>query len=188
MIIVDTETTGLDPQSHQMLSLGAVDYETGEEFYGECRLLNTHSWTQKALNLNGFSYEQMIDIGKQTPQELLIKFIFWSEKREKLIAGHNIGSFDVQFMQAIKIGSTKIQWPFGYRFIDLHSTAYAILGKSLGLEELCDELGIEREVLPHNALNGAKKEAECFKKLLNPNFQSVTSLERGLNELKRLEE
>lgn len=32
MIVFDIETSGIDPQIHGMLSLGAVDYDTGQLF------------------------------------------------------------------------------------------------------------------------------------------------------------
>jgi len=38
MVVVDVETSGLDPQKYAMLSIGAVDFENPErQFYAECR-------------------------------------------------------------------------------------------------------------------------------------------------------
>ena len=182
MIIVDIETTGLHtgPFRNDMVSLGAVDFETGEEFYGECKAHPDGEISQYALDLNGFTIEQVRDPNKQLPIELIDKFIKWSAGREQLLAGHNIGSFDIKFIKdyhdfyyehTTPDQKHLVEWPFGFRYIDLHSVAYAILGKSLSMDSICDELGIEREVMPHNALNGAKKEAECFKLLLSKDFQ-----------------
>ena len=39
MIVVDLETTGVDPRKHSILSIGAVDFNNQENyFYGECRI------------------------------------------------------------------------------------------------------------------------------------------------------
>ena len=37
MIVIDLETSGIDPMEHSILSLGAVDFDNPEYFfYGEC--------------------------------------------------------------------------------------------------------------------------------------------------------
>ena len=146
MIILDLETSGLDPQIHGMLSLGAVDFETGDEFYGE----------------------NIYDSTKQTQVELYQKFVKWASGRSTLVGGHNVGSFDVQFLKKVHSKQKKItKFPFQFRYVDLHSAAYQRFGESLSMSQICGNLGINPEPSPHNALTGAKKEYECFKLLLD---------------------
>jgi DNA polymerase III epsilon subunit-like protein len=167
MIVVDIETTGVDPQKHQMVSIGAVDYDTGETFYGECRIYKFDEWTQEALNINGFTLEQIHDEKKQTPFELYERFVKWASPRSSMLAGHNIGGFDLQFLkQAQCRGRKNTTFPFRYQTVDLHSVAFSRFKKSYSMSKICQMLGIKPEPEIHNALTGAQKEYECFKILL----------------------
>ncbi len=167
MIILDIETTGLIPGKHQMVSLGAIDTDNDDTFYQECRIYKFNEISQRALDVNGFTEEQVRNIKKKTPVQVYSNFVKWCEGRNIIIAGHNVGSFDIQFLTWIHRYQKKIKkWPFGHRFVDLFSVYYGKTGIDHGLDLICDNLGIEREVAPHNALNGALKEYECFKKLM----------------------
>lgn len=178
MIILDIETGGLDPNRHALLSIGAVDYETGDEFYGECRAYKNYPGHQDdliddfALGVNGFTREQCHDSSKDFPHALYMRFLHWAviaKKRDLLIAGQQVGAFDIPFLK--KIASDPQQaivptWPFGYRSVDLHSVAFAKLGKSLSLDGILQAVGLQPEPKPHNALNGARLERDAFKRLL----------------------
>lgn len=174
MIVLDIETTGIDPKACSMLSLGAVDYDTGEEFYGECHVFTGAIVTEIALNINGFTLEEIHDASKPSPLNLYIRFTEWANKfSDKLLAGHNIGHFDILFLEEChqRIANAG-KFPFGYRTLDLHSVAFAKLGKSLSHEGICDALGLPREPKPHNALAGARSERDAFKILLPSNHET----------------
>ncbi len=168
MIVIDIETTGTDATIHQMVSIGAVDFETGETFYEECRIYSSDQVTQEALNINGFTIEQITDKTKQTPVKLYQRFIKWSSTRSTLLAGHNIGSFDVNFLKKNHKRQSKIkEFPFSFRYVDLHSVAYGKFGKSYSMNVICDKCVVDREPTIHTALNGAIAEYNCFKVLLH---------------------
>ena len=177
-IVLDIKTTGLNPTKHAMLALGAIDYSTGEEFYGECRIDSHREIDPEALVINGFTEAQCRDETKDTSVQLYLKFLEWSQNRSNLLAGQQIGSFDVKFLQDIhehlppgQSPFSAAPWPFGHRSIDLHSVAFAKFGKSLKLNEILVECGLEPESDIHNALNGAKLERDCFKILLPKRFK-----------------
>ncbi len=178
MIILDIETGGLDPNKHALLSIGAVDYETGEEFYGECRAYKDYPGFADdliddfALGVNGFTREQCHDVTKQWPHSLYMQFLYWAaiqKKRDLFLAGQQVGAFDIPFLKKVasdaRHGIVPV-WPFGYRSVDLHSVAFAKLGKSLSLDGILQAVGLEPEPKPHNALTGARLEREAFKRLL----------------------
>ncbi len=173
MIILDIETTGISPTKNCMLSLGAVDYDTGDEFYGECRIYPDREITDMALSINGFTREQCVDETKCLPDALYVSFLQWAvidTKRDPILAGQQVGSFDIPFIKAIADASnTSIapKWPFGFRSVDLHSVVYAKLGKSLSLDGILEAVGLFKEPKPHNALTGARLERDAFKRLLN---------------------
>lgn len=164
-IVVDVETSGLIPGKHQIVSIGAVCSKTNETFYGECRIYEYDEYSQSALDINGFTIEQINDTSKMTPYQLYQKFIKWCNGRSNLLAGHNIGSFDIQFLKTLCNRTKSKKWPFKYQYLDTHSLAFGYFGESVGLETICDKLVIEREPKPHNALNGAKVELECILEL-----------------------
>lgn len=168
MIIVDTELSGLDPKKHSLLSIGAVDFDTGDEFYGECRIEEGRVIDEESLAINGFTREQCIDPNKPYPHGLYISFLEWAKGREMLLAGQQVGSCDVLFLKEIHNGVKGLvgPWPFGYRTVDLHSVAYARWRKSLSLDGILETICLNKESKPHNALNGARCEYKAFKVLL----------------------
>ena len=176
MIILDIETTGLSPTLNSMVSLGAVDYDTGDEFYGECYSWPTREISDFALGVNGFTREQVNDLTKQSPAQLYLDFLTWAKGRDPLLGGQQVGSFDILFLKEIHESSPFAdmpKWPFGHRSVDIHSIAYAQLGKSLSLDGVLMAVGLSAEQKPHNALTGARLERDAFKRLLDaPGWKS----------------
>lgn len=174
MIILDIETSGLDPRRHCMLSLGAVDYDTGKGFYGECSLYLDSEVDDYALEVNGFKREDTMPGMKQSAHYLYRDFAQWcdvtqpiKENRSYVLAGHNIGSFDLLWIKHLHDTHwTGSPWLFGYKTVDLHTVAYAAFGESLSHSDICRKLGLEPEPKPHNALHGARSERDCLKLLL----------------------
>lgn len=178
MIVLDIETSGLNPRRNSLLSIGAVDYDTGDEFYGECRVYDgihrdypAAVIDDAALAINGFTREQCHDLAKDFDYSLYMRFLAWATntKRDLLIAGQQVGGFDIPFLKSIAdnpMHGIVPVWPFGYRSLDLHSVAFTKLGKSLSLDGILQAVGLAPEPKPHNALTGAKLEVEAFKRLL----------------------
>lgn len=164
MIILDIETTGLDENINSVLSIGAVSLETKEEFYIELKAKENDIISQQALDINGFTLEQCY-ASNITQEEGYMMFVdFCKKQNDFFIAGQQVGSFDLKFLKAIN-DKNNHKWLFGHRSLDLHSVAYAKFKKSLSLDNILLELGFSSEPKPHNALTGAKLEADCFIKL-----------------------
>lgn len=168
MIVLDVETSGLDPQKHSLLSIGAVEFDTGKEFYAECRIQDYKSVNAYALTVNGFSVTDCHDINKPYDVNIYLQLIEWvkSLNTVPLLAGQQIGSFDVLFLREVYSRTHAPEWIFGHRTVDLHSVAYGKYKKSLSLDQILTELGLAPEPKPHNALVGAKLEREAFKRFL----------------------
>lgn len=179
MIVVDIEATGLDPQKHSILSIGAVDFLHPErQFYGECRMWDGASIMSDAIAVNGFTKEECVDPKKHSLKELMENFLHWVEQCEnKTLAGQN-PSFDRDFINN-SFARSGIGWHFAYRTLDLMSMAYMdMVKRGIPIQQKNDRadissdlifkyVGIPEEPKPHQGLNGAKYEAEAFSRLLH---------------------
>ncbi len=179
MIIVDIETTGLDPEQNGLLSIGAVDFiHPTVTFYGECRIREGERVEEEALRINGFSVDEIKDKDKQSTRDLLISFSEWLERRPiKMLGGLHIAAFDTPFLNK-KALQTGVRLRLHRRSIDLHSIAYAKmqeLGKIVPMtdgwsvmdtEFIFPFVGLPKEPKPHNALTGAKWESEAMSRLI----------------------
>lgn len=169
MIIVDVETSGLSAARHSLLSIGAVDFETSKEFYTECRLEEGKEVQAEALAVNGFNPLDIVNPSKPTVEEAYKAFYQWVVDNQfvPLLAGQQVGSFDVTFLRAAHDRYTPAaHWIFGHRTVDLHSVAFGRFKESLSLDGILVKLGLAPEPKPHKAINGARLERDAFKKLL----------------------
>ena len=185
MIIVDVETTGVYPEKHAILSIGAVEFEHPEnQFYEECRIWEGATVMQEgeggmhyALDINGFTEENIQDPKKKSQKQILEEFYTWVQTcQEQTFAGEN-PRFDQDFIQS-SAKRENIMWRFSYRTIDLHTLGYTQLLRKkiipptknkrtdLNLDKILVYVGLPEEPKPHHALTGAKCEAEAFSRLL----------------------
>ncbi|MFZ2038790.1 MAG: 3'-5' exonuclease [Minisyncoccia bacterium] len=179
MIIVDVEASGLDPHKNSVLSVGAIDFEHPEiQFYSECRVWDGAEIIDEALEVNGFTKEDITNKTKEGEDVLISAFLNWTKDREEhTLAGQN-PSYDRDFLR-FAAERAKLNWPLAHRSIDVHSVCYAHM-KLRGIEppvankrsdlnstKIQEYVGIPEEPHPHNALNGAKVAAEALSRLLN---------------------
>ncbi len=178
MIVVDVETTGIYSKENSIVSIGAVDFlNPKNQFYEECKIWEGAEITDEALGVNGFTREEITNPDKQSLEDVVKKFINWTEGIEdKTLAGEN-PSFDRDFLMesAKRYG---VEWPLGHRTIDLHSLSYEnhlrrglVLPMKNNRTDLNSNktlvyVGLPEEPNPHNALTGAKMEAEAFSRLI----------------------
>lgn len=178
MIVVDVETTGLNPDQHSLVSIGAIDFNDPEwQFYQECRIWDGAKIEERALEVNGFTRQEIEDTEKQTEGELVTAFLEWAyDSPEHTIAGQNV-YVDLEFIRAAARRAGKSA-ALPHRIIDQHSICFAHMiqhgtmppsenGKTtLNSDAVMEYVGIPVEPRPHNALNGATWEAEAFSRLL----------------------
>lgn len=178
MIIVDVESSGVDPKLCSLLSVGAVDFDNpSSQFYAECRMFEGAHIEQKAFEVNGFTEASACDEKKQSDREVLVAFLEWMRTcREWTLCGQN-PSFDRDFLMHTA-HRYHIDWPLAQRTVDLHSIAYAYMvreGRSiplknnhsaLNLEAILEYVGVPTKRKNHNALEDARLEAEAFSRFL----------------------
>jgi DNA polymerase III epsilon subunit-like protein len=185
MIVLDIETTGLDPAKHGIVSVGAVEFENPDnQFYEECRVSEGVPIEQEAVNINGFSHEAMRDVSKQTTGSLLENLLEWIQTcGEWTIAGHNVHC-DIEFIDraASKFDVGPLDHGrggvFHDRIIDTHSLVWMDLVRSgedlpkdgkysnVSSDFIFKYVGIDHERNTHNALEDAQLTAEAVSRLI----------------------
>ncbi len=178
MLVLDIETTGIDPHKHSIVSIGAVDFlNPARQFYEECIIWEGAHVMDEAMEVNGFSREEITDPSKKTEEESLRAFLAWAMDSENHTIGGQNPFFDVSFIQT---GSHRYHLDFSLaqRIIDLHSICYFHILKrglkpptekkrsDLNSDKIMKYVGIPAEPKPHIALNGAIYEAEAFSRLI----------------------
>lgn len=181
MLVTDCEMTGLEPTLHSIVSVGAVDLDNpSRQLYEECRIWEGAKIEDEALAVNGFTFAEITDTSKQSEGDLVHKFIAFAEgMSDTTIAGQNVFT-DLYFLQNAAKRAGHTAWPFAHRIIDIHSLAYEHMIKrgltppldslkrhsALNLDASLKYCGIPEEPKPHNALTGAKCNAEVISRLL----------------------
>ncbi len=176
MIVVDVETTGIDPSTNSIVSIGAVNFiNTKQTFYDECNVFDNAEINLESLKINGFSKKEIIDNkDKHSEREIIVNFLKWlnNQNTEKIIAGQN-PSFDRDFL--IKaFERNQMTFPMTFRTVDLNTLCVNYVIKNnldfkisrLNTNRIYEILGMPSEPNPHNALTGALMETEAFYRLI----------------------
>ena len=180
MIVIDGEFTGLDHNKHSLVSLGAVDFFNPEnQFYAECRAYEWSEYTQEALNVNGFSVEEIRDESKQSLEELVESFDAWLKtcSTQQILIGQNPKS-DIDFLVE-SYRRAGVHYPLWHRSLDTHTIVFMKhlqLWKDILIERWMYKINLDEslrfvgikwwEPRPHNALTGAKCEAEVISRVI----------------------
>jgi DNA polymerase-3 subunit epsilon len=167
MIVFDVETSGLNEDVNGVLGLGAIMLPGGETFYHEPRLIDELEAHPKALEVNGFTEEEVRSNARIAMPDTLKAFTKWAKKADDMIlAGWNT-TFDFRFLNA-EYARCELDWPFGYRVVDIQSIAYTVMRirdqwtpmhngySTVGLNYTLKWLKLPPEPDPHNALTGAQ--------------------------------
>ncbi len=180
MIIIDIEASGVNYSKHSIVSIGAVDFDNPtNRFYGECRIWDGAHIMDEALEVTGFTKEQITDPNKQSEADLAQNFMEWSQHMsDRTLVGQNV-SFDRDMLKHA-CDRANIPWDLAHRTIDTHSLCWIHMIKkgivppidaqhrrsALNLDAVLNYCGIPSEPDPHNALTGALCHAEVTSRLL----------------------
>jgi DNA polymerase III epsilon subunit-like protein len=212
MIVVDIETSGdLFPERNGIWQIGAVDTDNPENvFLEECRIDDEDAVEEISLKICGKTEEDYRDPTKQSQKEMLEKFFRWSErvKIRNLVCQSTPFDYGFLWARAKKYG---IEFSLPKKTVDLYAIAvlryYQVNGRlnlegnqiKMGLPAIAEFCGLKsnrlqmkdgkviKEGKPHNALEDAKLEAECFSRLMYgknllkefEKFQIPNELKRG---------
>ncbi|WP_182357760.1 3'-5' exonuclease [Tomitella gaofuii] len=170
VIVVDVETTGLDPAKHTVVELAAVDLDTGDHMVivPALRKEDLAAASPRAWTVNRYFerrvYEQAM--GKSALNDALCELFGWLDGAT--LAGAS-PAFDAAFLAKLFEDRCDAGVPtWHHRLADLSAlTAGALRTDPLrlpGLWECCELWGVENAA-PHTALGDAQATAECLRML-----------------------
>ena len=157
-LAVDIETTGTDPDRHQILEVAFV-FEQSEKDVVDCPAFHCYIYHNpiighpNALNLNRKLFKKIVE-GGRTPKIFVDDFIAWLEflghPGEFVLVGKNVGQFDWQFLRRVEGFPTDL---FSYRMLDIGS-----MHAACGVIPKLSEIEIDEDIpgKPHTALYDAR--------------------------------
>jgi len=178
LLFIDTETGGLNPNKHSLLSLAMVVWEDREIIDSQELLINDGklSVTEKALSINKIDIKKHKQSAISSSQALEKIYLFinkhFPQQRKITLAGHNV-HFDVNFLKFFFFENNEnFNKYFSHRIIDTSSILYYlylaghIKRRAISSDEAFDLFEIKVEGR-HTALGDAIATAKLFTKLLD---------------------
>jgi len=178
LLFIDTETGGLDPDKHSLLSLAMVVWEDMEIFDSQEILINDGilSVTEEALSVNKIDLEKHKQSAISSSQAMDKLFLFigqhFPQQRTITLAGHNV-HFDAAFLKRLFFANNKnFSEFFSHRIIDTSSILYYlylaghIKHRAISSDEAFELFDIKVEGR-HTAIGDAIATAKLFTKLLS---------------------
>jgi DNA polymerase-3 subunit epsilon len=181
-IVLDTETTGLDPEDgHRIVEIGAVELmnhvPTGKEYHQYINPLM--AMPDQAFAVHGLSDEFLSD--KPKFSEIVNEFLEFIGSAKLVI--HN-AMFDMKFINAELIKSEKEEIPFERATDTLAIARKKYPGSPASLDSLCRRFKIDNSArVVHGALLDSQILAEVYLELVGgkqPDFTlNITNVEHG---------
>lgn len=186
LIVVDTETTGLNPEEHWVLEVAAINVRTREElhFVPALPVGALDDADGKAMAINKYFERGVYAHRRDVADSVSSWNQLWDWLSGNTLAGSN-PSFDAAML------NRSAQWclksdhrcpgefapsPWHHRLADLAAYAGGALGilptKLPGLQDVAARLKVDLGVA-HSALDDARATAECFRKLTDGEFKAV---------------
>lgn len=168
LVFIDTETTGLDPNFHEIIEIGMIQVdpesmeEIGEALEIRIRPEHIERASPEALVVNGYNEEDWKDaVSSRTAVEIIDKALDWV-----MIGGHNV-HFDRAFLAALFARHNRKLRIFSH-IVDTATLAYPLyiagILPSLNLDAIGAHFGIERTPV-HNALDDAFMSLDAAQRL-----------------------
>lgn len=136
MLWIDVETTGLNPRKNAVASIAALaNWHTEGGYYREIRPFEGAELDEKALQINGFTREQLFDPSRPSETQVANEFNEWVKYNfdgPPIICGQNV-RFDMDFVNAM-YRRTGVYLGLQTRAFDIQTVALYL--HSLGLVEL----------------------------------------------------
>lgn len=170
LIFIDTETTGLDCDIHEIIEIGAIVYNKKDDLVKETFSFKAApvcigTASERALELNGYRknpslYSGDIRLGIVDLNNML---------EDRVIIGQNV-RFDLRFLDKyFKKFNIKPKLTFGHRYVELMGLCWPVVyNENLtgnGLSDLCKFFKIQTDEM-HSALADCKYSLDVYRKTI----------------------
>jgi len=137
-VLLDVETTGLNPKVDNIIEVGCIKIKNGKEFGRYKSIIKTPiELSGKIKKMTGLTNE----ILNKAPEMETIAPRLWAFLKDEVVVGHNI-NFDIQFLYIAFFETLGKVFDNDYfDTLKLFKTEYPQF-KSHSLENICDELNI----------------------------------------------
>lgn len=181
LAIVDVETTGLDPDHHEMIDLGAIytDLEGNEigRFFIRIQPDHPERVSDVAKSINGFSVERWQSLDAVPPETAASRFLAFhkelSSSRQFLFTAYN-ASFDRRFLNALLLRrETEFLDLYPYYTLDLPSMAFGAGSPSMINAEVAEHFDVSpetRDPLQHTGISGAEWNLALYRAMVEAGF------------------
>ena len=107
LIVIDVETTGLDPARHGLAAVAALDMDDGQLFYSAVRPHRGADVSDEALAVNGLSREALLVA--PTEGQVMSALGRWLSARAPFLPAGVNPRFDIDFLRAAEARSARRQ-------------------------------------------------------------------------------
>jgi len=185
---VDTETTGLDEITNDIIEISLLRYSDGVQKTWLLKPIDPKEISIEALRVNKHNIEDLLHQTKQgkelyrNPSEVIVEIENWINEdnvptSNRCLVGHNVG-FDIGFLKRLweKCNSSDT-FPFGKRYLDTMQIQFFMdlskssLSESYSLSNTIKRYGIKNDKA-HTAAADTKATKELLDKQINY-FQSL---------------
>ena len=167
VVVLDLETTGLDPEQHEIIEVGLLVCEATPllpivgELCLKVRAEHPERADEKALEINGRTRESL---SEGVPFEAALRWMR-PQIEGQIIAGHNVSGFDLRFLR-----KGYGEEPWDHHVLDSNALAFPLwfhgeLG-STSLRAICAHFGVVN-LNPHTARADAYATREVLIHLLS---------------------
>ena len=184
VVVIDTETTGLEPGKDEVLSIAIVDLDGNELFCSLIRPLERKRWP-KATETHGITWKDVkdkptiYDVGNEVSDIL---------ENASLIVGYNV-NFDMDMLTENGLPNVNTN---RYDLMEEFAQAYGKWSdRKCGylwckLEQCARHFGYE--FTAHNALEDAKATAYCYKMFRDECARAIPEAEKRDQKKRQIEE
>jgi DNA polymerase III epsilon subunit-like protein len=175
-LVLDTETGGLDPQKHSLLTASFVVLDDDLKQVDKVDLSiapdEAYRVTPEALRVNKIDIVEHSQVAMDVlfARTKLCEFLdLWSKKGRLTVVGHNVG-FDLRFIYAQLLPQAEWESRCSYRVLDTQVVAQflqltgVIPGGSASLKSLAMQFGVP-QLEAHTASDDALVTAEVLRRL-----------------------
>ena len=179
-IVIDTETTGLDADQHEMIEFGAIvmiNEIITEKLDIKIQPRSLDRAAPEAMRVNGYSEYRWRNA---LSQDLAAKMIwqFLERHRDGVTVGHNL-HFDRKFIEAFG-RYNNLELNLSSPYLDTRDICRSVLApyglESMRLDDICEFLGWKRR-RAHTALSDCEDCIRVLRSMCPPKIKFIARLE-----------